>query len=190
MNEDIIFGALKNDTEDKKIEDKKIDEEKIKDKANQLTNILQSFESPEGSGDVLKDMVDWMSGNSNLPSSELSAFTSNFRDKAKLGMYMLVLNTLTTMPKMLEYRATAESILFDTKTLVADYENGDYDPEELMKNWDKANSSTIKMLDSLRRILIAINDLDTEEREDMEKMRILLASMPKERIKGLLENLK
>ncbi len=153
--------------------------------SKEIEDLISIYDNDwKGTGDVIEDLVLWLNNDKALPSDDLSAFSGNFKQKAKAGMYIMALKTISMLPTVIKYKEEAEKIVFDTSNL------GDIDTDDLMDRLEKANSTTLRMLDNVRRILTTIDNMDEGDREDSDRLKMLLASLPKNKIKDLLEKLK
>ncbi len=158
--------------------------EEVKVSSESVDDLMKLYDHNwKGTGDVVNDLVLWLDNEKSLPSEDLSAYSGNFKHKAKVGMYLVALKTISMLPGVLKYKEEAEKIVFDIEGLA------DIETEDLLDRLEKANNTTLKMMDNVRRILATIDSMEGDEKEESDRLRMLLASLPKNKIRDLLEKL-
>lgn len=139
--------------------------------------------SNPGSGDIDKDLEDWFNGEKQLPSDELGMYVSNPIPKMDFGTIRHTLSGFSKMGILSKFLDSSFEILFDenaTATLM---------PDEL--------EDRVKLAFAMYKELSALNQRTIRDMKDyrmksgtasdeIDKLSLLLSSIPEEKLKALL----
>ena len=135
-----------------------------------------------GSGDVFEDIVNWLSDKDKLPSSPLSSYLSNYYVKAEFAMYFYLISSLSRLRNLFDFISASEAVIFNSDD-VPNLNN-----DELKERHDKAFKSLETTLDSCRKILYGFYRVKKDT--SVDKLQLLLNSLPTNKIQELLKLLK
>ena len=173
------------------------DEDGIKEKALEGVENLEDLEAlfskelagesfdHDGTGDIYEDLVGWLNDEEKLPSSPLVSYMGNFKVKMRCALYFYHLNNLSRARNLSEYLRASEVILFNKDDIPAT------DTEELKSRYTQGLRTLGDIMEQSRRILhLFEKDLKNDKDDSVDKLRILLGSMPSHKIKELFKYLK
>jgi hypothetical protein len=139
--------------------------------------------SNPGSGDIDQDLEDWFNGRKQLPSDELSLYTSNPIPKMDYGTIRHTLSGFAKMGILSKFLDSSFEIMFDENSVAT------LMPDEL--------EDRVKLAFAMYKELAALNQRTIQNMKDyrlksgsasdeIDKLSLLLSSIPEEKLKALL----
>lgn len=176
-----IEEAMNQDEEDI---DKKM--EQIKSLADSLKDGSSNTGSNPGSGDIDVDISNWYKGKDVVPSDELNTYTANAPIKMSYGLSRHTLNNYEMMGKLGKFINSSFDMLFSEQALMT------LDPDDIADRM-KIAFTMYKELGSLSQKtyhdLIEQRNRWNEDDGDIDKLAMLLASIPSEKLQNVLEEI-
>ena len=131
-------GKIENVSERVKAKLERIDEDLSK-QAEVAINGIQSLVNDgelvldkKTSGDVFKDLMDWVSDNRRLPTDLMDNLFTNAEMKVETAQYLVTLENIKRQKNLMEFIRRAEEILFDPELLITMNE------DEIIKRYQNA----------------------------------------------------
>ena len=150
-----------------------------------MRELANGVSDHDGTGDVYEDLLSWLNDEEKLPSSPLVSYMGNFKVKMRCALYFYHLNNLSRAKNLSEYLRVSESLLFDKDDIPT------MDTEELKTRYAQGLRTLGDIMEQSRRILhLFEKDLKTDKDDSIDKLRILLGSMPSHKIKEMFKYLK
>lgn len=189
-NQDLldILGASTSDlsdlekamsSEDDTEANRKMDE--IKAIAANIDSVVST--SNPGSGDIDQDLLDWFNGNKNLPSDGLNSYVGNPMVKMDYGLSRHTLSNVTKMGVLGKFLDSSFEVLFDENSIMG------LMPEEL-EDRVKLAFTMYKELGALnQKTIMSLKDYrmkTNSESDEIDKLSLLLSSIPSDKLKSLL----
>lgn len=159
--------------------DKKMKE--LKAIADQLEESTKG--SNPGSGDLDKDLSDWFDGRSSLPSDDLNSYVSNSMIKMDYGTSRHTLSNFSKMGVLSRFLDSSFEIMFDDTTIMT------LDPDDLEERVKLAFTMYRELGTLNQRTIQNIRDYHLKANtgsDDVDKMSLLLSSIPSDKLKALL----
>lgn len=167
------------DESDEAAADKKMEE--LKALATQLEDSTKG--SNPGSGDLDKDLSDWFDGKSSLPSDDLNSYVNNSMIKMDYGTSRHTLSNFSKMGILSKFLDSSFELMFDAGAIMT------LTPDDLEER--------VKLAFTMYRELGTLNQRTIQNLKDyhlkantgsdgVDKMSLLLSSIPSEKLKALL----
>lgn len=163
------------------------EEEAFRDKLKELKTISDNTSmSSIGTGDIDKDLERWFRGEDSIPSDSLNSYVTNYGVKANYGMSRATLTNFEIMNKTRKFIEGSIDVLFNESELL----NLDSDSlEERLKLaftiYERLNSLNNKTILALTEQQYKYN----ENNSTMDKLNMLLSSIPSEKLESILKSL-
>lgn len=161
------------------------------DKADKLLSLIKSDDlfdmtGNEGSGDVQQDLINWLMNFDKLPSDPLTAFMSNSDLKAQYALFFLLLTNLSRIKIISEFIKQSESVLFDVDNIL------NLDTEEIKERYVYANKIMDNLIEHSRKLVYSIikEKQKNKNADETDKLKMLLGSLPTDKIKELIKELR
>jgi hypothetical protein len=155
--------------------------DELKAIADQLQNSTKG--SNPGSGDIDKDLLDWFNGEKSLPSDELNSYVGNSMVKMDYGMSRTTLSNYSKMGALSKFLDSSFELMFDESAVMG------LTPDELEERV-KLAFAMYKELGALnQRTIMGLKDHKLKsngESDEVDKLSLLLSSIPSEKLKALL----
>lgn len=166
-------------SEDDTEANRKMDE--IKAIAANIDSVVST--SNPGSGDIDQDLLDWFNGNKNLPSDGLNSYVGNPMVKMDYGLSRHTLSNVTKMGVLGKFLDSSFEVLFDENSIMG------LMPEEL-EDRVKLAFTMYKELGALnQKTIMSLKDYrmkTNSESDEIDKLSLLLSSIPSDKLKSLL----
>lgn len=136
-----------------------------------------------GSGDIIEDMIGWLQNTDKIPSDPLNSFIANSDVKLERSMDFNILMALSKRASnLLEFITESEKMLFDPNDLLS------LETDDLKERHAAASKSFDNMMELTRKML---HSLKKEKRDaEVDKLKMLLSSLPSEKLIDLIRALK
>lgn len=155
--------------------------EEIKALAANLDSVVST--SNPGSGDIDQDLMAWFNGDKNLPSDGLNSYVGNSMIKMDYGLSRHTLSNMTKMGVLGKFLDSSFDVLFDENAIMG------LGPDELEERV-KLAFTMYKELGSLnQRTVMSLKDYKMKtnsESDEVDKLSLLLSSIPGDKLKTLL----
>ncbi len=158
--------------------------EKIKVLRDAIRNSdLFGGEGNMGSGDVIEDLIGWLQNRDKIPSDPLSSFTANSEVKLERSIDFNILMAMSRRASnLLDFISESEKALFDPNDILG------MEVDDLKERHTAASKSFDNMMELTRKLL---HSLKKDKRdEEVDKLKMLLSSLPSEKLVDLIRVLK
>lgn len=177
-----ITPATQSQEDDEEEADKKMKE--LQEIATQLSGQVVGKNS--GSGDLDTDLSNWFDGVDALPSDPLNNYISNATVKMDYGLSKNVLSSYQLMGKLRKFlEEDAFSMIFSESALMG------CDPDEILDRvkvaftmYKELATVNARVVNDIKNYRIKIN-----ETGDIDKLNLLLSSIPSEKLERMLQEL-
>jgi hypothetical protein len=127
---------------------------------------------------------DWLERGDGPPPDEL------VRDLRKIGTRLTGVLGAHLMRALRSMEVVDRFIQAAEKDLFSEEATADLTPEELLERYRVAASMRGETLESVRRFSSQLRNMKTEPEEEVDEARELLKTLPKDKIRSLIESLK
>lgn len=152
--------------------------------AGGLFEQMSSGGTEDGSGDVVQDLINWVSDKNKLPSNQLYSFLSNYTLKTELAIFFLIMENLNRVKNLTEFIRVSEEVLYDAED-VPNLEHDDLEKRhaDAVKCYENTVELTRKSVYSLKQAQ------KKGANAEIDKIKMLIEALPADKLKQLIKDL-